>query len=351
VTKSKSTAATSMFESLESRRLMSVPAITQTNLTSDGTTPGTKTDTNLVNSWGIAIAPGGAIWVANNGSGTTTLYDAQGNPNPGFVVQIPPAQNTATRSAPTGAAYNPSTVFAVSENGQSAPAEYVFDGEDGRITAWSPSVDLNNAIVMVDNSASGAVYKGITLATGGLKKRMFAANFHSGQIDIFNGHFKELSNTGKFVDPTLPAGFAPHNVQRIPGAILVMYAKTTDGMNPVIAAHKGIVDEFTKGGVFIKRLATRGTLNAPWGAAIAPSTFGDLAGDILIGNFGDGRINAYRPDGTFDGQLMNASNQPIMIDGLWSLTPGTNASLPNTLFFSAGPVNETEGLFGTLTAA
>lgn len=325
----------------------------QHNLVSDGSVPADHTDPNLINPWGIAFGVTNPVWVSNAGSGTSTLYNGLGNPIP-LVVTIPPAPSAGGLGKPTGIVFNNTPNWVISSNNKSAPAAFLFATEDGTISGWAPSVDPNAAIIAVDNSASGASYKGLTRAANGTAVFLYAANFSSGKVDVFDNAFMPATlPAGAFVDPSLPAGFAPFNVQNLNGDIYVAYAKqAANKSEPVKGRGLGIVNVFDANGKFLRRIATGGHLNAPWGMTITPSSFGKFSNHLLIGNFGDGKINAYSLYfNFFHGQLKGPDHRHIAIDGLWALSFGNgfNNQPTNVLFFSAGPANETHGIYGTIT--
>lgn len=324
----------------------------QRNLVSDGSVTADNKDANLVNSWGIAFNPFGPVWVADNGTGVSTLYDGNGKPQ-SLVVKIPAPAGSSSAGTPTGIVFNGSTGFVLSKGGTSAPSRFMFATEDGLIAAWSPTVDATNAISVVDHSASGAIYKGLALSAGGSGSLLYAADFHNNRIDVFDDSFKPVTLApGAFSDPTLPAGFAPFGLQAINGNIYVAYAKQDANRHDEVAGRGlGYVDAYDPSGVLLKRVASQGALNAPWGMALAPAGFGQFANHLLIGNFGDGTINAYDPiSGQFAGTLKGSDQQPIKIDGLWGLAFGNgfNSQPVNTLFFAAGPGDEKQGLYGRI---
>ena len=337
-------------ESLEDRCLMS-NAYLVTNLVSDQPGVAKIQDTNLVNSWGLDAAPGGPWWVADNGTGVSTLYDGNtGQPIP-LVVNIPLADGSP--SAPTGLVFNGTGQFAVSEDGRSGSAFFIFATEDGTISGWNPFVDLTHAVLAVDNSASGAVYKGLALGNNASGNFLYATNFHAGSIDVFDSSFHAVSLSGSFTDPNLPSGYAPFGIRNINGNLYVTYAlQDADKHDDVAGPAHGFVDIFDTNGNLERRLITHGHLDSPWGLAVAPADFGDFSNALLIGNFGNGRINAYDPNtGAFLGVLSTRPGRPIVIDGLWALSFG-NGSLggpTNALFFTSGPDDESHGLFGDVT--
>jgi uncharacterized protein (TIGR03118 family) len=323
----------------------------QHNLVSDGFVPADHTDLKLINGWGVVFNPFGPIWVADNNSGVSTIYDGLGIAAQ-LVVNIPSPSNRAGGGTPTGIVFNASTGFEVSKGN---PARFIFATEDGLITAWAPTVDLTHAITVVDNSAS-AVYKGLALSAGGTGSLLYAADFHNARIDVFDSSFKPVElPMGAFTDPTIPVGFAPFGLQAINGDIYVAYAKQNPAKHDDVAGKGfGFVNVFDPNGHLIRRVASGGKLNAPWGMTLAPAGFGKFSNRLLIGNFGDGMINAYDlATGRFVGRLKAPDGRPIKIDGLWGITFGNgfvNAPV-NTLFFAAGPGAEQHGLYGRLDVA
>jgi uncharacterized protein (TIGR03118 family) len=320
----------------------------QTNLVSDGAITANTTDPDLLNAWGIGFFPGAPFWVADNGAGVATLYDGTGGKLP-LVVEIPPPHGSpkGSVSAPTGLVANFTTQFRV--RGSTRPTLFIFDTEDGTIAAWNRGPP-QRAIIVVDNSRSGAIYKGLALGTNDKGNFLFAANFHAGSIDVFDSRFMPATLDGSFADPDLPAGYAPFGIRNVDGDLFVTFAQQdADKEDDVAGPGHGFVDIFDTDGHLIRRFATQATLNSPWGITRASFDFGQFSGDILIGNFGDGRTNAFDPAGNFLGQLQDTHGAPIEIDGLWSLTfGGALKSDPNTLYFTAGPNDETDGLFGSL---
>jgi uncharacterized protein (TIGR03118 family) len=234
------------------------------------------------------------------------------------------------------------------------PARFLFAGEDGTITGWSPEVNLNEAIVAVDNSAQHAVYMGIALGGNGAGHRLYAANFHSGHVEVYDGSFKRIFPPNAFNDPRLPAGYAPFGIQNVNGDIVVTFARRLpDEDDEMTGQGLGIVDLFDADGRMISRIASFGQLNAPWGIALAPASFGRFGGALLVGNFGDGTINAYDMHrGTFLGKLRRSDGRPVQIDGLWGIAFGNGLlSQPtNTLYFAAGVNDEEGGAYGAITA-
>ena len=301
----------------------------------------TTLDTLLKNPWGMAFGPTGILWVSNNHSGTSTLYDTVGAKR-SLVVAVP-TSGSATGGAPTGIVYNPTSDFLVPGG---TKALFILAGEDGVISAWNTGA---NATLVADRSASTAVYKGLALAANGGANFLFATNFRHNAIDVFDGTFQFVKS---FTDSTLPAGYAPFGIQTIGGLLYVTFAKrlAPDSMDDEPGAGNGYVDVFNPDGSVAKRLVARGALNSPWGVARVPAGAGIFSNDLLIGNFGDGRIGAYDPTtGALIATVGDAGGAPVVIEGLWGLTFGPGAD-STTLFFSAGPGGEAHGLIGTLRA-
>jgi len=311
-----------------------------------------NTDAHLVNAWGVAFNPQGFVWVADNGTSTSTLYDGNGVAQ-SLVVAIP--AGTAGAGKPTGLVFNGGNGFVLSANNASGPSPFIFAGESGTIAAWSPGVDLNNAHTVHDGAAQGAIYKGLAISSGAAGDRLYATDFHKARVDVFDGSFAPVAGAGAFVDPTLPAGYAPFGIQTIGANVYVAYAKQdAQAEDETAGAGLGIVSVFDTAGVFIKRLVDAGgALNAPWGMALAPANFGRFSGDLLVGNFGNGRINAFDPV-TFEpkGHLKNERGKAVVIDGLWGIGFGNGAAAgpTNVLYFAAGPEEEEHGLFGRIDA-
>jgi uncharacterized protein (TIGR03118 family) len=323
------------------------------NLVSDGFVSADHTDANLVNAWGITFNPTGPVWIANNGSGKSTLYDGDGNIVP-LVVQVPGPVTSADPGSPTGIVFNGSTNFAITKGNVTDASAFIFATEQGTIAGWSPKVDFTHAITVVDNSKYNTIYKGLALSAGGNGSLLYATDFHNNKIDVFDSAFKPVAVSGKFVDPFIPQGFAPFGIQAIGGDLYVTYAKQdADKHDDVHGRGLGFVDVFDPNGFLLRRIASRGTLNAPWGLALAPAGFGRFANCLLVGNFGDGRINAYDlVDGQFVGQLRTQDHHPLEVEGLWGLAFGNGfaAQSVNTLYFTAGPDDEAHGVYGQIRA-
>ena len=345
-----------------------------TALTSDLAGHAAAQDPVLQNAWGIAFSPAGSpFWVNDNATGCSTLYDGTGAkitalqvsiPLPGNVVPATSCQPkdpnkppNPSPASPTGIVWNPSASFLVP--GTTIPAIFIFSTEDGTISAWAGGLNpADHAVLAADESSSGAVYKGLAFAVNTKGAFLFATNFRNGTVDVFgpngtDGMFAKVTLDGDFTDPEIPAGYAPFNIANIDGDLFVTYAKqNAEKHDDVAGVGHGFVDVFDTGGHLIRRFESRGRLNSPWGIARASFAFGPFSGKILIGNFGDGRINVFNNDGRLVDQLEDVHGRPLVIEGLWTLTLGGGRnSSPDTLYFSAGPNDETNGLFGTITLA
>ena len=304
------------------------------------------TDADLVNPWGISYPPTGPFWVSDNGTGKSTLYSVDPATNAttknGLVVAIPGVGNV------TGQAFNPTA-----GSGQFNRDNFLFVSEDGTISGWRGALGTTAEVLQL--ASSDNVYKGSALATISGNSYLYSANFRAGTIDILKGDAGAPNLSGSFLDPNLPSGYAPFNVANLGGVLYVSYA-VKDPLNPndeASALGNGIVDRYDLQGNLLKRVATGGSLDSPWGLAIAPASFGTFAGDLLVGNFGDGKINAFDLSGdSFAGQLADAQGDPLAIDGLWGLIPGNggNAGNSESIYFTAGPGNEAHGRFGVLNA-
>src|SRR5262245_2140047 len=361
-------------EALEERRLLAGNVL-QTNLVSDLPGVAANLDPHLVNPWGIAESGGSPFWVSANGTGVSTLYNTAGTPQT-LVVNIPgppPADPLGTDGTPTGTVLNTlggaNGGFKVAANGKGPAASVLlYATSHGTIAGWAPSVDGTHAIIAVDNSAAGAIYKGLAIAGNGTtqliagdpnsKALLYAANFSAGTIDVFDPDFSAAQTAaGAFTDPNLPLGYAPFNVQVLGGKLYVTYAKQDAAKEDEVAGPGlGFVDVYNLDGTGGQRLVSRGGLNAPWGLAIAPaasatSDFGTLTGALLVGNFGDGRIHAYNATtGAPLGRLVDPDGEPVVIPGLWALQAGNggNGGDKGTIYFTAGLDHENHGLFGSL---
>jgi uncharacterized protein (TIGR03118 family) len=279
------------------------------------------------------------------------VYDGNGVQAHAAVTVPPPAGGTPP-AAPTGMVFNATTDFLVGPN---QPAKYIFATEDGTLSGWNTGA---SAVLKVDLAASGVVYKGLAMASSGGKNYLYATDFHGGRVDVFDANWLPVALAGSFSDPNIPAGFAPFNIQNIGGRLYVTYAlQDADKHDDVSGPGNGYVNVFDTSGQFIKRFASEGDLNSPWGMALAPVGFGGFDGALLIGNFGDGRINAFNATtGGYLGTLLDASGKVISNSGLWSLTfgNGAKAGSSRTLYFTAGIAGsgkvEDHGLFGSVGA-
>jgi len=302
------------------------------------------TDPELVNAWGVSFGPTSPFWVSANGSGKSTLYVV--NPLTQATTKVSLTVSIPGDGSVTGQVFNSNSASSFSGN------NFLFVSEDGTVSGWRGALGTTAENVALASSAN--VYKGAAFASISGNSYLYAANFRAGMIDVFKGTSGAPTLPGSFTDPGLPAGYAPFNVQNLNGTLYVAYA-VQDAMkhDEVAGAGRGIVDSFDLQGNFVARVATGGTLNAPWGIAIAPSSFGALAGDLLVGNFGDGRITAFDAKTHAQrGQVLGPDGKPLSIDGLWALSPGNDGSggSSHLLYFTAGPDGETHGLFGVLTA-
>ncbi|GLV59916.1 hypothetical protein KDH_67400 [Dictyobacter sp. S3.2.2.5] len=337
----------------------------QTNLVSDIAGVARFLDPNLVNSWGISHSPKGPWIVSDNGTGVATSYLGNGKAFPvgnPLVITIPPPSGSpsGTTATPTGNVFNNTDDFVISANGRSRPSKFIFATEDGTISGWNPNVDLTHAILKVDRSkvGLGAVYKGLAIGRNSAGRDfLYAANFRFGTVEMFDGQFNLVKS---FTDPVIANTclpnttqcFAPFGIQNINGKIFVSFAlQNAEKHDDVAGPGNGFVDVFSPNGILLQRLIAHGVLNSPWGMTLAPKDFGPFSNALLVGNFGDGHINAFNPmTGTFLGSLNNKFGSPIVINGLWGLAFGNDelAGPRNTLFFAAGIADEAHGLFGSI---
>ncbi|HYP78693.1 MAG TPA: TIGR03118 family protein, partial [Steroidobacteraceae bacterium] len=331
-------------------------AYTQSPLVSDGGTTAAFTDVHLKNPWALAVLAGGPMWVSNNHDHTATVYDGTGIIQP-VVVNIPAGAN-GTGDVTGMVASSSTTDFMVTNGTVTAPARFLFVTETGTLSGWAPTVNATNARIAYDDAGGGAIYKGLAIAGNGTATFLFAADFRHNRIDVFDKNFAKVTPSGGFTDSTLPAGFAPFNIQtvQISGAtvLVVTYAKQDGtGTEEVVGAGEGLVNTFDLNGALLKHLVPRGAqLNAPWGVALAPATgFGSLSNALLIGNFGDGKINGFdATTGAFIHEIRNASGAPIANAGLWGITFGYGArNQPvNVLYLAAGINGEANGLYARI---
>jgi len=323
----------------------------QTNLVSDTTSFGaTVIDPDLVNAWGLAVAPSGPIWISDNGTGLSSVFDKSGGTvRPAVTI---PRPDSPAGGAPTGVIFNGTSDFMIPSGKLMIPSRFIFATEDGTIVAWGAG---NSAVIASDQSPSGAVYKGIAMAVNGGSNFLYATNFHNGTIDVFDKSFTLQASAG-FMDPALPAGFAPFNIRNFDGLLFVTYAKQKpDHHDDTAGPGNGFVDIYKPDGTLVRRFASMGPLNSPWGMALVPTQlFMDKDKDkdmdpnvILVSNFGDGTINVFDKLGNFIGPLKD-EGKPIVIDGIWAIENNVPNARPGQLFFTAGPFKESHGLFGYL---
>ena len=331
----------------------------QHNLVSDVPGLADLTDPNVVNAWGLDSGPTSPWWIADNGTGKTTLYNVGG----GAVVTtftVPGAGGE--QGNPTGLVFNGGNGFVVNNGAGTSAARFIFSSEDGTISAFR-GAPIVTVVPNANAAAHGAIYKGLAIDSRTAGTHLYATDFHNGKVDVFDTSFHLVTLSGNFTDPNLPAGFAPFGIQTIGDTLYVTYAlQDADAEDDVAGPGNGFVDAYDLNGNLIRRVASAGELNAPWGLALAPPQgFGRFSGDLLVGNFGDGRIHAFDPttltsDGEFEavGLLHSERGRPLQIEGLWALQfgHGTTAvganGLTTTLFFTAGPFDEEHGLFGSI---
>jgi uncharacterized protein (TIGR03118 family) len=320
-------------------------------LVSDEQRRASNVDARLVNAWGIAASPTGPWWTSNEASATSTLYSGEGRKQ---------LLTVTVEGGPTGIVYYGGKGFRIAAAGKSDPARFIYACEDGMLRAWTPTVPKGwstEAIVVVDEAAEAAVFRGVALAG----ERVYATDFHNARVDVYDSHWRRVRRAGAFVDRSIPEWYAPFGIQAIGGHLFVSYVARAP-VNGNDSPTGGYVDEFDRDGRLVARVARKGVLNAPWGIVRAPTSFGRFGGDLLVGNFGDGHINAFRRTGagwSFDGTLHNAKGKPLVVNGLWALAFGNDgtAGPAGTLFFASGPhdwLGETElgvhGLLGSIAA-
>ena len=326
-----------------------LPGFTETKLISDQTGVAALTDPNLVNPWGIAFTPNGAWWLANNNSNLATVYNGGSVggsiTNDNLNVQVPFGN-------PTGMVYNSTSDFTVTNGTATAPALFITASETGWIDGWNPSVA--QASFEAPTVVSGAVYKGLAIGTNSSGNFLYATNFSKGTVDVFDKNLQPTTLSGTFTDPGIPVGFAPFGIQNFNGTLYVTYAKQDAAKHDDQAGPgNGYIDTFDTNGNFLGRLSSQGNLNSPWGLALAPASFGPAANMLLVGNFGDGRINVFNPStNSYVGTFADAHGSLIVIPGCWGLSFGNGGSAGSntSLYFSSGPSKENHGLFGRLDA-
>ena len=322
-----------------------------TRLVSDKPGVANHQDTDLVNAWGLAAGPQTPWWVADNGTSLSTIYGADGTKG-SFVVSVP--------EDPTGMVFNGGSDFVVTDGTHSGPSLFLFDTEAGQILGWNPNVPppapSTQSFVVVDKTNEGAIFKGLAIASTPDGDRLYATDFANAEVDVFDGDFTQIDTPGQFTDPNLPKHYAPFGIQTIGDHVFVTYGKQVPGSGDEADGRTlGFVDQYDTSGMFVARVARRGVLNAPWGLAMAPGDFGRFSGDLLVGNFGNGKINAYKWKGgawMHAGKLRRRSGTIIKIPGLWAIefANGGPSGAPNQLFFTAGPGDESHGLFGVIEA-
>jgi uncharacterized protein (TIGR03118 family) len=326
---------------------------TQRNLVSDQPGQAEVLDGDLVNAWGLAFGPTTPAWVSDAGADVSTLYSGAVGSTPvtklGLTVSIPGGE-------PTGTVFNGSGGFTVHSGTSSGSSLFLFASESGNITGWSPAVPPPPPSTEAQPAVSvpDAIFKGLAIANTASGSHIYATDFHHGTVDVWDSNFAPVNNPGAFQDPAIPAGFAPFGIQTVNGDIVVTYAKQDAAAEDDVAGRgNGFVDVYDTSGGLLRHFASRGPLNSPWGIALAPQGFGEASGALLIGNFGDGRINAYDPvSGRFLGALRGNTGKRLAIDGLWALEFGNGViGSSQTLLFTAGPEDESHGLFGELTPA
>jgi uncharacterized protein (TIGR03118 family) len=321
-------------------------------LVSDKSARARTVDRRLVNAWGVASSPTGPWWTANEASASSTLYDGAGR-----KVSL----SVSVAGGPTGVVYHGGDGFLVSAGGASDPARFVYACEDGMLRAWTPTVPTSwstQAVVVVDEAAEAAVFRGIAIAG----EHIYATDFHNARVDVYDSRWHRVVRRGSFIDRSIPDWYAPFGIRAIDNRIFVTYVWRAP-VNGNDAPTGGYVDEFDLAGNLVAQVAHKGALNAPWGLTWAPQSFGRFGGDLLVGNFGDGRINAYRRSGAgwqHDGTLNDVHGRPLVVNGLWGLAFGNDGSAgsTDTLFFTSGPHDwrgatelDVHGLLGAITTA
>ena len=325
------------------------------NLQSDIAGVAAHTDSNLVNPWGLAASANGTIWVANNGTGTSTLYNQEGVAN-SLIVEIAKSRQNHGGANPTGTVFNGTPSFVVTKDGVSGPSRFIFASEDGSISGWNPTVDQTHSILAVDNGHqhhdadakngndldnngnNRAIYKGAAIGVAKGHNFLYVTNFHSGNVETYDENFHRV-NQNAFADPDLPEGYAPFGIHTLNGEVFVTFAKQDQRREDEVAGPGfGFVDAFDTSGNLLRRVVSHGLLNAPWGLAL-------VNGELWVGNFGDGRINNYDPvTGALLKTLSTADGTPLEFNGLWDLLP-----LGEGVYFTAGIADEEHGLFGLIT--
>jgi uncharacterized protein (TIGR03118 family) len=338
---------------------------TQVNLVADIPNAAQRSDPRLINPMGLAFGPTVPIRIVCNGTGVISSFGNDGQPFPSerqqlVNIPVPQRPRSGKPAAPTGVSFNETPEFIISSGIRRAPGRFLFATADGAIAGWSPEIDAHSATLPVDNSLQGVVYTGLAHGVATTGVYLYVANFRAGRIDVFDRNFRPTTVEGGFVDADIPAGYAPFNVQRIGEQIFVTYARQNpDIREPVAGPGNGIINVFDYQGRRVRRFASQGSLNIPWGMARAPDTgFGRFSGALLVANHGDGHIDAFNVDnGEYFGQLRAPDGNPIQIEGLWGLASRRIVDQPpaplegkNVVFFTAGPGQQMHGLFGRLEA-
>jgi len=352
--KSIDTPTPASLDQAESKRAeseMKVGHFSQVNLVdNNGEYNAAHVDPDLINAWGIAFSPTGTPWVNSQGGHFSRVYDREGVLNATINPVNIPNPGAPTGGNPTGIVFNGTSDFVLPSGG---PARFIFVGVDGVVSAWNGAQGHN---AFQKFTVLESAFTGLATGTNGGMNMLYAANFRAGKINVWDGSWNPVMMP--FMDPNIPAGYSPFNIQNIGGSLYVTYAKVGSDGRSEEGVGKGYVDIYRTDGSLVKRFASKGNLNAPWGLTMAPANWlkqGDEMEDghdqqpvILVGNFEDGRINAFRADGKYLGQLRGSKGHALVIDGLWAITfpPSTSTIDPNRLYFAAGPDEEADGLFG-----
>ncbi len=328
-----------------------LPGFTVTNLVSDQAGKAALTDPNLVNPWGIAFSASGPWWISDNNSNLASIYS--GGKVGGSITNLSPGGIQIPFGTPTGQVFNGTTDFQVTNGTTAAPAAFIFSSESGWIDGWNPSVNAGAAEAPGDFSALGSVFKGLAIGSNSTGNFIYATDFANAKVMVLDKNFAPATLDGSFTDPTIPAGFAPFGIQNIGGTLYVTYAKQDAAKHDDTPGKgNGYINAFDTDGHLIKRIASKGNLNSPWGLTLAP-TFGSVSNMLIVGNFGDGKINAFNlTDDTYVGTFADASGKAVVIDGLWGLSFGNGGSAGDStsLYFTAGPAGESHGLLGRINA-
>jgi uncharacterized protein (TIGR03118 family) len=299
------------------------------------------TDTQLVNGWGISSSPTSPFWVSSNGMGVSNLYSV--NPTTQATTKVPLTVSIPGDGSVTGQVFNGGTGF--------NSDRFLFVSEDGTVSGWRGALGTSAETLVTSDPANS--YKGVALGDVSGHTYLYAANFKTGVIDVKKGDTLAPNLSGSFTDPGALGGYAPFNIQNLGNTLYVAFAKQGSGIDEMAGPGLGFIDKFDLSGNFLGRIATGGALNAPWGLAIAPTGFATPAGELLVGNFGDGRISRYDlGTDSFLGQLTTRNGNPLVIDGLWGLLVGNGGAggSAKDIYFAAGPKDESHGLFGVLSS-